>query len=114
VGAVSPSYKGHRYPVEVISHCVWLYFRFPPGSTESPYWSAALRRQLGQQVDQIPTTDLIARVYELTSQNTRLSGELTAAQATKQQLEAELAEAQDDLGVLSRDVGDTRAGCLNR
>jgi putative transposase len=29
VGAVSPSYKGHRYPVEVISHCVWLYFRFP-------------------------------------------------------------------------------------
>ncbi|WP_181383406.1 IS6 family transposase [Streptomyces sp. NWU339] len=26
---MSPSYKGHRYPVEVISHCVWLYFRFP-------------------------------------------------------------------------------------
>ncbi|MCZ4607778.1 DDE-type integrase/transposase/recombinase [Streptomyces sp. Lzd4kr] len=26
---VSPSYKGHRYPVEIISHCVWLYFRFP-------------------------------------------------------------------------------------
>ncbi len=25
----SPSCKGHRYPVEVISHCVWLYFRFP-------------------------------------------------------------------------------------
>ncbi|MEU9575559.1 hypothetical protein AB0D62_38185 [Streptomyces massasporeus] len=24
-----PSYKGHRYPVEVISHCVWLYHRFP-------------------------------------------------------------------------------------
>ncbi|MFE5740185.1 IS6 family transposase [Streptomyces celluloflavus] len=24
-----PSYKGHRYPVEVISDCVWLYFRFP-------------------------------------------------------------------------------------
>ncbi|MFF3735143.1 IS6 family transposase [Streptomyces sp. NPDC002476] len=28
VGA-PPSYKGHRHPVEVISHCVWLYFRFP-------------------------------------------------------------------------------------
>ncbi|MFD0229848.1 IS6 family transposase [Streptomyces hirsutus] len=26
---MSPSYKGHRYPAEVISHCVWLYFRFP-------------------------------------------------------------------------------------
>ena len=24
-----PSYKGHRYPVEIINHCVWLYFRFP-------------------------------------------------------------------------------------
>ncbi|MFF8619129.1 IS6 family transposase [Streptomyces sp. NPDC015350] len=24
-----PSYRGHRYPVEMISHCVWLYFRFP-------------------------------------------------------------------------------------
>src|ERR1700730_4725214 len=23
-----PSYKGHRYPVEIINHCVWLYFRF--------------------------------------------------------------------------------------
>jgi len=27
--SASPSYKGHRYPVEVIAHCVWLYFRFP-------------------------------------------------------------------------------------
>ncbi|MCY0924336.1 IS6 family transposase [Streptomyces sp. H27-G5] len=25
----TPSYANHRYPVEVISHCVWLYFRFP-------------------------------------------------------------------------------------
>ncbi len=25
----SLSHKGHRYPAEVISHCVWLYFRFP-------------------------------------------------------------------------------------
>ena len=23
------SYKGYLYPVEIISHCVWLYFRFP-------------------------------------------------------------------------------------
>ncbi|MGW9029333.1 IS6 family transposase [Streptomyces sp. NPDC055722] len=29
MGSTSPSYRGHRYPVEVISHCVWLYFRFP-------------------------------------------------------------------------------------
>jgi putative transposase len=25
----TPSYKGHRYPVEIINHCVWLYCRFP-------------------------------------------------------------------------------------
>ncbi|MGW2248030.1 IS6 family transposase [Streptomyces hirsutus] len=29
MGSTPPSYKGHRYPVEVISHCVWLYHRFP-------------------------------------------------------------------------------------
>ncbi|GAB2822797.1 hypothetical protein GCM10027073_61510 [Streptomyces chlorus] len=23
------SYQGHRYPVEIIAHCVWLYHRFP-------------------------------------------------------------------------------------
>jgi putative transposase len=27
--AVVPSYKGFRYPAEIISHCVWLYHRFP-------------------------------------------------------------------------------------
>src|SRR5690242_21793857 len=26
---VFPSYSGHRFPAEVISHAVWLYFRFP-------------------------------------------------------------------------------------
>ena len=24
-----PRYARHRYPVEMISHAVWLYFRFP-------------------------------------------------------------------------------------
>src|SRR5918993_3503249 len=24
-----PSYAGHRFPPEVISHAIWLYFRFP-------------------------------------------------------------------------------------
>jgi putative transposase len=29
VDAMPSLYKGHRYPVEIISHCVWLYHRFP-------------------------------------------------------------------------------------
>ena len=29
VEATSSLYKGHRYPVEIISHCLWLYHRFP-------------------------------------------------------------------------------------
>jgi putative transposase len=29
VGAEVPSYRGFRYPAEIISHCVWLYYRFP-------------------------------------------------------------------------------------
>jgi transposase-like protein len=27
--AIVPSYKGFRYSAEIISHCVWLYHRFP-------------------------------------------------------------------------------------
>ncbi|MGW1008376.1 IS6 family transposase, partial [Streptomyces sp. NPDC002520] len=26
---MSPSYKGYRFPAEVIGHAVWLYHRFP-------------------------------------------------------------------------------------
>jgi DDE domain len=29
VDATPSSYRGHRLPVEIISHCVWLYHRFP-------------------------------------------------------------------------------------
>lgn len=29
VTTATPSYKGHRYPVEIINHCRWLYFRVP-------------------------------------------------------------------------------------
>jgi putative transposase len=29
VGVEVPSYRGFRFPVEIISHCVWLYHRFP-------------------------------------------------------------------------------------
>jgi putative transposase len=25
---ISIPYKCHRFPAEIISHCVWLYFRF--------------------------------------------------------------------------------------
>jgi putative transposase len=29
VTTATPSYKSHRYPVEVTSHCLRLYFRLP-------------------------------------------------------------------------------------
>src|SRR5262249_43397286 len=29
--AVRPRYAGYRFPSEIISHAVWLYFRFPLG-----------------------------------------------------------------------------------
>ena len=34
VTAASSSYKGHRYPPEIIAHCVWLYHRFPLGTVK--------------------------------------------------------------------------------
>jgi putative transposase len=35
MAVIVPSYKGFRYPVEIISHCVWLYHRFPLVSVRS-------------------------------------------------------------------------------
>ena len=29
MGVEAPFYKGFRFPVEILSHCVWLYHRFP-------------------------------------------------------------------------------------
>ena len=29
VVTAASSYKRHRYPGEIIAHCVWLYYRFP-------------------------------------------------------------------------------------
>ena len=29
MSTATASYKGHRYPMEIINHSVWLYFRFP-------------------------------------------------------------------------------------
>jgi len=26
---LEPSYAGHRFPAEIISYAIWLYFRFP-------------------------------------------------------------------------------------
>ena len=26
--SAAPSYRGYRFPAEIISHCVWFYFRF--------------------------------------------------------------------------------------
>jgi putative transposase len=34
VRTATASYKGHRYPVEIINHSGWLYFRFPLGFRE--------------------------------------------------------------------------------
>jgi putative transposase len=25
---IEPSYRGYRFPAEIIAHCAWLYFRF--------------------------------------------------------------------------------------
>ena len=34
MGVEEPSYRGFRFPVEIISHCVWLYYRFTPSFRE--------------------------------------------------------------------------------
>ena len=41
-------YKGHRYPVEIINHCVWLYFRFPLSFREVEELMLAVRRDVAR------------------------------------------------------------------
>ncbi|WP_449338815.1 DUF6262 family protein [Streptomyces chartreusis] len=57
----------------------------------------AVRRSLGQQLDQFGTADLGTRVDELTADNQRLEGELAQAQAHIEALTGQLQEAEDDL-----------------
>jgi chromosome segregation ATPase len=58
---------------------------------------SAVRRSLGQQLDQFGAADLGARIDELTAENQRLQDELAQAQARVGELTSQLREAQDDL-----------------
>jgi formylglycine-generating enzyme required for sulfatase activity len=58
---------------------------------------AAVRRNLGQQLDQFGAADLGTRVDELTADNHRLQNDLDNAQALITDLTGHLNEAQDDL-----------------
>ena len=51
VAAASSWYKGHRYPPEIIAHCVWLYHRFPLSFREVE----ELMRQRGVVVSDEPS-----------------------------------------------------------
>lgn len=58
---------------------------------------AAVRRSLGQQIDQVGAADLGARVDELTAANQRLEGELAQEKARAEELQGRLTETEDDL-----------------
>ncbi|MDH6502413.1 DUF6262 family protein [Streptomyces sp. SAI-149] len=58
---------------------------------------AAVRRSLGQQLDQLGAADLGARVDELTADKEKLQESLDRALARIEELTGKLAEAQDDL-----------------
>jgi transposase-like protein len=42
------SYKGHRYPLEIINHCVWLYFRFSLSFREVEELMLVVRRDVAR------------------------------------------------------------------
>jgi len=48
VSTATASYKGHRYPVEIINHCVWLYFRFSLSFREVEELMLAVRRDIAR------------------------------------------------------------------
>ena len=69
--AARSSYAGHRFPAEVISHAVWLYFRFP----------LSLR-----MVDELLAARGITVSHETVRQWTLKFGQAFANQACSQQL----------------------------
>lgn len=56
-----------------------------------------LRRSLGARVEQLAKADLVERVDELTAYSRQLASQLTAANAEGRQLQARVAELEDDL-----------------
>lgn len=58
---------------------------------------AAVRRNLGQQVDQLGAADLGARMDELTAENRKLQDDLAQALVRVEELTGKLTEAEDDL-----------------
>ncbi|MBL3805911.1 DUF6262 family protein [Streptomyces sp. BRB081] len=66
--------------------------------TERDKLKGALQRQFGQQLDQVAAGDLITRINELTQQNERLIAERDALERERGDLEARLAETEENLG----------------
>ncbi|WP_327277723.1 hypothetical protein OG609_43160 [Streptomyces sp. NBC_01224] len=56
----------------------------------------AVRRQLGQQLDQVGTGELAARIDELSRQNAELTAERDALTRGNAEWEEKLAEAEED------------------
>jgi transposase-like protein len=48
VSTATGSYKGHRYPLEIINHCVWLYFRFALSFREVEELMLVVRRDVAR------------------------------------------------------------------
>jgi transposase-like protein len=48
VSTATGSYRGHRYPMEIINHCVWLYFRFSLSFREVEELMLAVRRDVAR------------------------------------------------------------------
>ncbi|MEU1295838.1 hypothetical protein ABZ439_25805 [Streptomyces sp. NPDC005840] len=65
---------------------------------EAERLKGAVRRGLGQQLDQIGAADLGTRVDELTAENLRLQEERDKALARVEELTEQFSEVQDDLG----------------
>jgi putative transposase len=67
VSTAAPSYKGHRYPVEIIAHCAWLYHRFPLSIRRwcgkfGQVYASALRRRRPRPGDKWHLDEVFIRI----------------------------------------------------
>ncbi|WP_151482097.1 DUF6262 family protein [Streptomyces albicerus] len=64
---------------------------------ERDHLKGVLQRNLGQQLDQVASKDLVVRIDELTTHNHELTARFNQAQAESGELQRRLREAEDDV-----------------
>src|SRR6185436_9916746 len=117
VTTATPSYEGHRYPVEIINHCVWLYWSRPWGGVKGvgrrfPRRPASLRKEPTSVSKRVsPTERLRAEIDEVFAGGEDLSRAIERVAQLGAQLLLQSAVEAEVAAFLGRDRYERAASC---